>query len=248
MFKIAMAILSLSVCLVAGEIRLAVAANMSDAIEVLKKEFTKSNPDTKISVILGSSGKLTAQIKTGAPYDVFLSADMMLPQKLYEENIAITAPVVYAKGVLALLSTKTFDFSKGIAVVQDASILKIALANPKTAPYGTATLEALKNANLYDSVSSKLVYAESISQAVQYATTVVDIGFVAKSSLYSNKMTQYKKGVHWEDVDTKLYTPISQGVVMLKNGEKNAEAKAFYEFILSQNAKKIFNDFGYITQ
>jgi molybdate transport system substrate-binding protein len=231
----------------AQTINIAVAANVSYAIDDLIKEFNKTNPDTKIAVTLGSSGKLTAQIKNGAPYQVFMAANMKYPEALYSDKIAITKPVIYAQGSLAILSSKKQDFSKGIMLAKESSINKIAIANPKTAPYGKAAVEAMKNAKIYDEVVSKYVYAESISQTVSYALTAADIGFIAKSSLYSPKMAMYKEGINWSDVDPKLYTPINQGIVILNNAKENNEVKAFYDFILSEKAKKIFNDFGYLV-
>jgi molybdate transport system substrate-binding protein len=231
----------------AQTINIAVAANVSYAIDDLIKEFNKTNPDTKIAVTLGSSGKLTAQIKNGAPYQVFMAANMKYPEALYSDKIAITKPVIYAQGSLAILSSKKQDFSKGIMLAKESSINKIAIANPKTAPYGKAAVEAMKNVKIYDEVVSKYVYAESISQTVSYALTAADIGFIAKSSLYSPKMAMYKEGINWSDVDPKLYTPINQGIVILNNAKENNEVKAFYDFILSEKAKKIFNDFGYLV-
>jgi molybdate transport system substrate-binding protein len=105
----------------------------------------------------------------------------------------------------------------------------------------------MKKSTVYDKVKDKFVYAESISQTVSYAVTAADIGLIAKSSLYSPKMAKYKKGINWADVDPKLYTPINQGMVLLKNGEKNCEAASFYAFILSKKAKKVLNEFGYIV-
>jgi len=229
----------------AKKITIAVSANVSYAIEDLKKEFNTLYPDTKVQVILGGTGKLVAQIKHNAPYDILMGANMMYPQSLYKSGEAVTRPLVYAQGALALICAKRQDLSKGLAVISTDSIKKIAVANPKTAPYGVATFEALKNAKLLDGVKAKFVYAESISQTVTYATKVTDLGFIAKSSLFSPKMAHFKKGVNWVDVDPKLYTPIEQGIVLLKHGEKSAEASAFYAFILSKRAKKIFERFGY---
>ena len=231
----------------AGTIQIAVAANVSYAIDDLKKEFNKLYPDTKVKVTLGSSGKLTAQIKNGAPYQLFMSANMKYPQALYEDTTAVTKPIIYAQGEIALLSNKKQDFTKGIKLLKDKKISKIAIANPKTAPYGKAAVEALKNAGVYNDVKKKFVYAESISQTVSYTVTATDIGVIAKSSLDSPKMAEFKKGINWGEVDPKLYTPINQGVVILKEGEKNAEVAAFYNFVLSEKAKKIFEDFGYIV-
>ena len=231
----------------AGTINIAVAANVSYAIDDLKKEFNKQYPKTKVRVTLGSSGKLTAQIKNGAPYTLFMSANINYPQYLYKEGIAITKPVIYAKGGLAILSNKKQDFTQGIKLVENKKIKKIAVANPKTAPYGIATVQALKNAGVYEKIKSKFIYGESISQTVSYAVTAADIGFIAKSSLYSPRMSKYKKGINWVEVDPTLYTPISQGIVILKNGKNNSEVDAFYRFILSQKAKEILKKFGYLV-
>jgi molybdate transport system substrate-binding protein len=229
----------------AGTIQIAVAANVSYAMEDLKAAFSKKHPETKIQVVLGSSGKLTAQIKNGAPYQLFMAANMKYPEALYEDKVAVTKPIVYAEGTLAYLSVNPQDFSKGMALLKEAKIKRIAVANPKTAPYGKATEEALKNAKVYDDIKTKLIFAESASQTVSYTVTAADLGFIAKSSLYSPKMKQYKKGLNWEEVDPSLYTPIKQGIVILKKGESNVEVKAFYDFMLGDDAKEILKKFGY---
>ncbi len=246
MKKTFFAFLISALTLVAGEINIAVAANVSYAIDELKTEFSKTHPDTKVIVILGSSGKLTAQIKNGAPYGLFMSANMKYPQALFDEQIAITEPVVYAEGALAYFSVRKQDFSLGMDLLREDKIKKIAVANPKTAPYGIAAAEALKNAKVYDSIKSKFVYGESISQTVSYAVTAAEIGIIAKSSLYSSKMRQYRENVNWVSVDPTLYTPIEQGIVLLKYSSDNSEYRAFYDFILSDRAKVIFKKYGYI--
>ncbi|NOZ90954.1 MAG: molybdate ABC transporter substrate-binding protein [Epsilonproteobacteria bacterium] len=246
-FKILILLFILFNFLSAGEIKIAVAANVSYAIDELKSEFNKIYPETKVQVILGSTGKLTAQIKNQAPYHIFMGANMDYPETLYKEGFAITKPKVYAKGSLAYLSLKERDFSKGIELLKSNEIKKIAIANPKTAPYGIATVEALKNANIYDDIKNKFIYGESISQTVIYTLRATDIGIIAKSALYSPKMKNYKEGINWESVDTKLYTPIKQGIVVLKNGQNSKEAMNFYNFIFSPKAKEIFENFGYIV-
>jgi len=231
----------------AGTIKVAVAANVSYAIDDLKKEFNRLYPDTKVQVIVGSTGKLTAQIKNKAPYDILMGANMMYPETLYKEGFAVTRPLVYAQGSLALISAKKYDLSKGIETIKNRGIKKIAVANPKTAPYGIATKEALKNAKLYDAVKDKFVFGESISQTVTYAMKATDVGFIAKSSLFSPQMAHFKKGQNWIEVDPKLYTPIDQGIVILKEGESSAEVAAFYAFMLSKKAKAILEKFGYFV-
>ena len=230
---------------VAGTVRIAVAANVSYAMEDLKQAFSKNHPHTKIQVILGSSGKLTAQISHGAPYQVFLSANMAYPEALYAEKVAVTIPKVYAKGTLALFSVKRYDLSQGLSLLTSERVHRIATANPKTAPYGKAAKEAMVNAGVYGKVKKKFIFGESISQTVTYAVTAADIGLVATSSLYSRQMRRYAEHLHWEVLKPTLYRPIAQGVVILKQGKGDPEVKAFYDFMLGAEAKKILNAYGY---
>ncbi len=234
--------------LFAKQITIAVAANVSYAIDTLTKEFNTIYPNTKVRVILGSSGKLTAQISNNAPYDIFMSANMLYPNNLYKNKFAISKPVVYAQGTLALLSTKKQDFTNKINIVLSKNIKRIAMANPKTAPYGIATYEVLQNLKLYSKIKKKLIFGESISQTVSYTMTAANIGFVAKSSLYSSKMGDFKENINWIEIDSSLYTPIDQGIVILKHAKSNDEVKDFYNFILSRKAKDIFNKYGYLKQ
>ncbi len=229
--------------LLAKEIKIAVATNVSYAIEDLKKEFSKIHPQIKVQVILGSSGKLTAQIMNGASYDLFISADLKYPNALFEKKLTTSKPIIYAQGKLAIISTKELNCTDNINILKDKKIRKIAIANQKTAPYGKATLQALQNAKIYNDIKRKLVYAESISQTLSYTLTATDAGLVAKSLLFSPKMSKFKEGKNWCDINSSLYTPINQGIVLLKNNN----AKDFYDFLLSENAKEIFKKYGYLV-
>lgn len=248
MKKYLIALLFAAVTLAAGEINIAVAANVSYAMEELKSAYAKLHPETAVRVTLGSSGKLTAQISNGAPYGLFMAANMKYPEALYAEGIAVTEPVVYAQGALAMLSTRGVDFSKGISLAAEPTVGKIAVANPETAPYGKAAVEAMTNGGVLDAAEAKFVFAESISQTVTYALSAADVGFIAMSSLYSPKMAEYKEGEQWIAVDPALYTPIKQGIVLLKQGEGNGEYRAFYDFMLSAEAKAILARYGYIVE
>ncbi len=232
----------------AQEITIAVSANVSYAIERLITAFNKTHPETKVQVILGSSGKLTAQIQNGAPYGLFLSADMAYPERLYKKNIAITVPKVYAQGTLAFFSTKVEDFEHPMELLISSEIRKIAVGNPKTAPYGRATQEALQKAKVYKKIKDKLIYGGSISQTLSYAMTAADMGIVATSALYSPKMSRYKEHQNWVSVDKHLYKAIDQGVVLLKYAQEKKGYREFYDFILSSKAKKIFKTYGYIVK
>lgn len=247
MIKKLFVLLIISTALYANSLKIAVAANVSYAIQDLITTFNKTYPNTKVQMTLGSSGKLTAQIIHGAPYDLFMSANMKYPNHLYKENIAVNKPTIYAQGSLAMLSSKAQDFSKGLNILLQKNIKRIAVANPKTAPYGIATKEALNNANIYTQIKSKFIYGESIAQTVAYTVSAANIGFIAKSSLYSSKMAQFKEGTHWITLDESLYTPINQGMVILKKGKNKTVAKAFYDFLLSNKAQQIFKAYGYHT-
>jgi len=240
-----MAIVLVATHLNANEITIAVAANVSYAIDELIESFRQDHPDIEVRVILGSSGKLAAQISHGAPYGLLMSANMLYPNRLYEKEIAITKPIVYAKGALALFSIKKLDISRSLELLKEPSIRKIAIGNPKTAPYGEATIEALKNAKIYSAISSKLIYGESISQTLSYVMTATSIGIVAKSALYSTKLRRYKEGINWISIDDSLYTPISQGVVLLKYAQRDPAYRLFYDYILSSRAKEILQRYGY---
>lgn len=229
----------------AGEIKIAVAANMGYAIEALKVSFHKKYPQTTVQVILGSSGKLSAQIQYGAPFELFLSANMTYPNLLHKAGFTTDKAEVYAQGALALFSASKRDFTSKLGVLAGADISKIAMANPNTAPYGVASKEALVKAKLYEKLKDKLVYGESAAQTLTYAKHAVEIAIIAKSALYARQMSVYKEGVHWIEIDKEMYRPIDQGMVWLKSAKDKLEVKAFYDFMLSQEAKEILQNFGY---
>ncbi len=226
------------------KVTIAVANNMQYAMEEIVVAFEKKYT-VKVEVSASSSGTLTTQIKQGAPFDVFISANMKYPNTLFEEGFTTANPKVYAYGSLVLWTLDDLDISKGIQSLLSDNFKKIAIANPETAPYGIAAVEAMKNAVLYDSLNSKLIWGEGIGQVNQYIKSKsVDAGITSKSVLFSNKIKQ--KGNHIE-IDKKLYKPISQGVVLLKSGkEKNLKnAKLFYNFMFSDETKSILTKFGY---
>lgn len=232
----------------ASTITIAIATNVSYAIKELTTSFTQLHPNIKVRTILGSSGKLTAQIEHHAPYGLFMSANMFYPDRLYKKGLAMSKPMIYAQGRLAFFSSKKRDFSLGLKLLSQKNIKRIAIANPKTAPYGEATKEALIKAKLYNLLKPKFVYAESISQTLSYARMATDMGIVAKSSLFSKQMKRYQKDIHWKEIDEKFYTPISQGIVLLKNSKNKKDYQKFYNFMLSKKAKDILLKYGYNVQ
>jgi len=222
-------------CFAQEKLNIAVSANARFAVEEIAKVFQKKHR-IKINIISSSSGKLASQIIKGAPFDVFLSADMKYPQKLYTLKRAVYRPRVYAYGILILWSFK----DKNLSVNRLTEYKKIAVANPKLAPYGRATVEALRFYRLFDKVKEKIIYGESVSQVNQYIIKkLVDAGFTSKSSLFSPNLKE--KG-YFVDIDENAYSPIKQGAVLIS---KKAIAEEFYNFLFSKQAKEIFKKYGY---
>lgn len=239
-------VLMLSACHKTEESKLniAVAANMQFAMKELVNEY-EALSGVECQLIISSSGKLTAQIREGAPYDIFVSANMKYPQDLFDAGFTTSKPEVYAYGNLVLWS-KTDDMSLSLDSLNNKMLHHIALANPKMAPYGMAAQEVLENLGLYESLEDKLVFGESIAQCNQFIISKsAEMGFTAKSVVFSQNA---KDQGHWIDIDPSLYTPIAQGAVIIKQSELQPEAKAFYEFLFSEKAAVILKEFGYHIQ
>jgi len=244
LLKLALVSLAFAAALAAQTITVAAAANLKYALNDITKEFTKES-GIDVKIITGASGKLTQQIMSGAPYDAFLSADVEYPAKLAQGGFTTTPAQVYAYGTLILWSDTGADLSKGVAVVADPSVKKIAVANPKTAPYGIEAMNAMKYYKVSDKVDGKLIIAESISQVGAYVTTkAVDVGFMAKSIVLSPEMKNVGK---WVEIDDKAYNTIDQAMVGLKNGspENQIAAKKFLRFMSSPKAIAILKTNGY---
>jgi len=229
----------------AQNLKVAVAANLQSVIKVLGQDF-KQKTGITIEPIVGSSGNLTNQIRNGAPFDLFLSADMNFPETLFKEGFSAKKPVVYAQGSLIICSNQDVGFENWERLLMTDRVKKIAIANPAIAPYGKAAEETLKEKGILDDIKSKVVYGESISQVNTYITTgVVDVGFTTQALVKdpANKTTLY-----WKIIDPKTYAPIEQGMVLLKHAAGNAGAEKFYQYILSAAAKTILKEYGYYVQ
>ncbi|MFA5059406.1 MAG: molybdate ABC transporter substrate-binding protein [Candidatus Omnitrophota bacterium] len=238
-------VLLFSVSAFAGDLTVAVAANVQYTFEELKTEFEK---ETGISIkpVFGSSGKFTAQIENGAPFDIFLSADMEYPQALEKEGLTSNAAKVYAYGTLVVWTMNNIDLTRGIEIFSDPSVKKISIASPKTAPYGRQAVNALKHYSLYPKVKKKLVYGENIAQTNQFITTkAADCGITAKSIVLAPNMKDWGQ---WIEIEKNAYEPIAQGAVILKYAQKNnlEDAQKFFDFLFSNKAKEIFKRYGYI--
>ncbi len=225
-----------------SKLTIATAANMQYAMKDLTKAFSNES-GIECESISSSSGKLTAQIKEGAPYDIFVSADMKFPNELYQSGFTIQKPKIYAYGKLVIWTMNT-QLSPDFDSLEKKQIKHIAIANPKTAPYGIAAEEVLKKKGLYERIKQKLVFGESVAQTNQFIVSyAAEIGFTAKSVVLSPNM---KGKGSWKEVDENIYSPIAQGVVVLKNRNKHLkDAQKFQNFLFSDKGKEILNKFGY---
>jgi molybdate transport system substrate-binding protein len=223
-------------------LKVAAAANLQGVIKILKADFERK---TKISIepIIGASGNLTNQIKNGAPFDVFLSADMNFPELLNKAGFTTSKPIAYASGSLIICSKQNLNFDHWEQLLRNSSIQKIALANPETAPYGKAAKEVLEGKKLLQKLQSKIVYGESIAQVNIYITTgVAPIGFTTEALIAD---VAGKQKLYWKRVSASDYQPIKQGIVILKHAEKNPQASQFFKYMQSVAAKNILKKYGY---
>ena len=230
----------------AEDLTVAVAADFQYAFEELKSVFETQTGIT-IKDIIGSSGKFVSQIENGAPFDLFLSADVDLPQALYKKGLTCNQPRIYVYGTLVLWTGRDLDLSQGIEVLKNTAIETIAIPNPQTAPYGRQAVNALKYYKLYDRIQKKLIFGESIAQVNWFITTQAsDIGFTAKSIVLSPHMKT--KGT-WMEIDKIAYEPMAQGAVILKYAESShlSAAQKFFEFLFSKEARDIYEEYGYIV-
>jgi len=223
--------------------KVAVAANFQSTMVELAKDF-KAKEGLEMDIIVGSSGNLNNQIRNGAPFDLFLSADLMLPDSLYKDGYSFNAAKVYAMGRLVICSPFTKDLKNWKKTILSKNTQKIAIANPEIAPYGEAAKECLIKNHLWKEIQSNLVIGESIGQVNQYLSNgLVDYGFSSNSFILENK----SKPVYWIEIGSDEYRPILQGMVILKTskGDSYKSALKFYQYLLSLRAKRIMQKFGY---
>ncbi len=228
----------------AQTVSVAAAANLSAVEAPLEQAFADANPGMHLQFTLGSSGSLVTQIVHGAPFQVFLSADRGFAQKLVDAQLARGPVKTYAVGKLIFLSTTPLA-GHDLSLLLDPRVAQFAVANPETAPYGRAAVEALTKAGLYDRVKDKQLTAQSNAQAAQF-TLSAGYGFVSQSAVLSKELAPYsEKGRFWFEVDPALYSPIEQGYVVLTAAAARPEVQAFDRFLRSDAAQRVFADFGY---
>lgn len=246
-FQLPAVILLLAACVHTAarpaEAQVAVAANFAEPIKAVAAVLQKTTGHT-LKVSTGASGAFYTQIRNGAPFDVFLSADNERPEMLEKDGLAqMGTRFTYATGKLVLWSAKPGRVDDKGAVLKAADLGKVAYANPKTAPYGAAAVQVMETLGVKDSIASRLVQGESIGQTFTFVKTGnADVGFVAMSQVLEGG--RLKEGSMWV-IPQADYEPIRQDAVLLKKGAGNEAAKALLRLLQSPNIKDLIRSYGY---
>ena len=235
-------VMTLALPAAAGEVIAAVAANFTEPAQEIATLFTEKTGHT-VTYAFGPSGQFYAQITQGAPFEVFLSADAARPKKAIEEGYAVAgSDFTYAVGKLVLWSADPARVDDKGAVLK-TDLEHVAIADPKSAPYGAAAIEAMQKLGVYETLEPKLVTGKSITQAYEFvATGNAPVGFVAYSQVIGKTV-----GSSWM-VPADLYQPIRQDAVLLKTGAEDAAAKAYLDFLKTPEALEIIRKYGYVTE
>jgi molybdate transport system substrate-binding protein len=231
-------LLALTTPAAADEVRAAVAANFTAPMKEVAAGFERASGH-RVSLSFASTGKLYAQVKNGAPFEVLLAADAKTPALLVEEGLA-SRLFTYAIGRLVLWSADSTLVDPAGKVLRTGDFRRLAIANPKTAPYGAAAIEVLEALGLSDTLSSKLVQGDNIAQTFQFVVSRnADLGFIASSQLALEP-----DGSSWQ-VPEELHTPIRQDAVLLHKGQDSAAAKALLDYLQGDDARGVIERFGY---
>ena len=226
----------------AEEVQVAVAANFVPTFKEIAAEFEKTSKHT-VQINAGSSGKFYAQIKNGAPFEVFLSADDERPKLLEDEGLGVKGSrFTYAVGRLVLWSQDP-ALVTGEDTLRNGTFKHLAIANPKTAPYGAAAMQAMMKLGVWESLQPRIVMGENLGQTSGFLESGnAELGFIALSQVLDEKLKG--KGSRW-DVPESLHEPIQQDAVLLTKGQSNPAAKALMEFMHSPQARSIIERYGY---
>jgi molybdate transport system substrate-binding protein len=227
------------------QLLVAAASDLVYCLDELHAAFRRENPDIELKTSTGSSGNFFAQIKNGAPFDIFLSADLSYPRELIKAGLADEKSLTpYAAGRIVLWTTNDkIDLTPGLAALTATAIRKIAIANPDHAPYGRAAKASLEYFKIWDQMETKVVYGENIAQTAQFVETGnADAGIVALALVLSPKLANVG---HWVEIPPESYPRLDQAAVVTKKGCDNPASALYLTFLRSPSARKIFDRFGF---
>jgi molybdate transport system substrate-binding protein len=227
----------------AGDVQVAVAANFAGPMEKLAEQFQKDTGH-KAVIASGATGKFYAQIRNGAPFEVLLSADDETPARLEAEGqVVAKSRFTYAVGRLVLWSAKANYVDAAGAVLKTGAFTHLAIANPKTAPYGAAAVAVIDKLGLTARLQARLVQGENIAQAFQFASTGnAELGFVAQAQVWRDG--RFTAGSGWI-VPATMHAPIRQDAALLTRGAKNPAAQALLDYLRTDKAKALIRAYGY---
>jgi len=232
----------------AREVRVAAAADLKFALEEIVREFREVHPDIAVEVAYGSSGNFTAQIESGAPFDLFLSADVEYVRQLSAQGLTVPgSDFVYAVGrlVLWLPRSSVLDGSRGLAVLRDPAARRIAIANPRHAPYGRAAVAALRALGVYADVQPKLVLGDNVAQAAQFVESgAADAGIIALSLALAPALAS--EGRYFE-VPASAYPRLEQGGAILKAAKDPEAARALRDFVREARGRAVLERWGFLA-
>lgn len=232
----------------AREVRVAAAADLKFALEEIVREFRAARPDVAVEVAYGSSGNFTSQIESGAPFDLFLSADVEYVRQLSAQGLTVPgSEFVYAVGRLVLWIPRAsrLDGSQGLSVLRGPAVRTIAIANPRHAPYGRAAEAALRALGVYAEVQPKLVLGDNVAQAAQFVQSgAADAGIIALSLALAPALAS--EGRYFE-VPASAYPRLEQGGVVLKAAKDPAAARALRDFVLEDRGRAVLERWGFLA-
>jgi len=229
----------------AGRLTLAAASNLKFAMDELVGEFRAAHPGERVDVVYGSSGKLHAQILNGAPFDLFFSADMALPQDLAARGLAASPVRRYATGRLVIWSAANDAAKLSLADLAAPRFTRIAIANPAHAPYGQRAVEALRAAGVWETVEPRLVYGENVAQTAQFVESGNATAGIIPLSLARNPALAARGG--YALVPDALHEPLAQGFIITQRAAGNALAAAFAQFVASDPARQVLIRYGFAS-
>jgi molybdate transport system substrate-binding protein len=228
----------------AQTLTIAAAADLKFAMDEIIGTYKTTNPTGEVNVIYGSSGLFKTQIQQGAPYDLYFSADIGFPRELAMRGLAASEAVPYAYGRIVLWSASMDATKMTLASLTNPKITRIAIANPKHAPYGRRAEEALRSSGLWMQIEPKIVYGDNIAQAVQYVETGnAQVGIIALSLAVNPALAS--KGGYWLIPDN-LHEPLEQSFIITKRAAGNAMAKRFADYMGSKPARAVMTKYGFI--
>ena len=228
----------------AEQIRVAAAADLKFALDEIAASFKQANPTDEVDIIYGSSGKFFTQIQQGAPYDLYFSADIAFPRDLAQAGYAATEVRPYAVGRIVLWSADRDASRMQLADLTDPTITRIAIANPRHAPYGQRAEEALRAVGLWEQLGPKLVFGENVAQTAQFVQSGnAQVGIIALSLALSPTLVTMGG---YGPIPDHLHQPLEQGYIITKRAADKALARRFADHMGSATARAVMTRYGFV--